>query len=212
MIVYVDGNGSPYLTSTVDRVSSIPTTSAEPTVTSTSIAVEPTSSSAEPSLAAVQNVEPTASSAPPPPPPHAPEPTSSTPPPPSPPPSPPATSAAPASSSQPPPAPPAPSPTVQALEAPEPKPYVASTDSFPLGITYDPYKGTSDNVNCKTSDEIAADFKTMQDYGIVRIYGNDCGQIPVAVRAAKLNGQKLMGGIYAPLQVHSYDSNYDAPV
>ena len=72
---------------------------------------------------------------------------------------------------------------------------------FPRGITYDPYKGTADKVDCKTADEIAADFGKMKGYGIVRIYGNDCGQIPVAVRSAKLQNQKLMGGIYAPLQV-----------
>ncbi|KAF2444446.1 glycoside hydrolase family 17 protein [Karstenula rhodostoma CBS 690.94] len=224
-VVYVDENGSPYLTSTVERTTSIPSTSVEPTsiVSSTAIPTsapaespQPTpapqpapapppspSSSAEPSSVVVQNVEPTSSAVPAPPPP---APTSATS----------ATSAAPAPA--PPPAPtseapapapeptvkaqeaPAPEPSVQAQEAPAPKPSTSSSDSFPLGITYDPYKGTIDKVDCKTADEITADFNTMKDYKIVRIYGNDCGQIPVAVRAAKKNGQKLMGGIYAPLQ------------
>ena len=192
----------------MDRVSSVPSTSAEPTPVMTSIATS-SSSTAEASLVAVQNAEPTSSSAPPSPPPTPPEPTSSTPPPPPPsPPAPTASSAVPVSSSQPPPAPSVSSPTVQAQGASEPKPYAASTDSFPLGITYDPYKGTTDKVDCKTPDEIAADFRTMKEYGIVRIYGNDCGQIPVAVRSAKLNGQKLMGGIYAPLQVRSWDCKW----
>ena len=209
VVVYVDENGAPYLTSTVERVSSIPSTSAEPTAVPTSAPVQPSpppapvspspSSSAEPELVAAQNVAPTPSSAAPPPP--APEPTSSSSPLPPPPPAP--SSEAPVPSSEPAAPPPAPSPSVQALQAPEPKPSVSSTDSFPLGITYDPYKGSADKTDCKTADEIAADFGKMKDFGIVRIYGNDCGQIPVAVRSAKLNGQKLMGGIYAPLQVRN---------
>lgn len=208
-VVYVDENGSPYLTSTVERATSIPTTSVEPTSVA-SITAIPTSapaespqpapapppspsSSAEPSSVIVQNVEPTPSAAPAPPPP---APTSAAPAP-----APTSEAAAPA------PEPtihaqeaPAPEPSVQVQQAPAPQPSTASSDSFPLGITYDPYKGTTGKVDCKTADEITADFNTMKDYKIVRIYGNDCGQIPVAVRAAKQNGQKLMGGIYAPLQ------------
>lgn len=208
-VVYVDENGSPYLTSTVERATTVASASVEPTSLPSSAAV-PTSApvespppapapspspstSAEPSSIVVQNVEPTSSVAPAPPPP---APTSTAP-------APAPTSEAPA---------PAPEPTVQAQEAPPSQPSAAyqeapaaqpstaSSDTFPLGITYDPYKGTSNNVDCKTADEITADFNTMKDYKIVRIYGNDCGQIPVAVRAAKQNGQKLMGGIYAPLQ------------
>ncbi|KAL1602661.1 Cell surface mannoprotein mp65 [Paraconiothyrium brasiliense] len=196
-VVYVDENGAPYLTSTVERATSIPLTSVEPTSVVSS-AIVPTSAPAEspqpapapppspsssdvPSSFVVANVEPTSSAVPPP---AAPEPTSAAP--------------APAPTSETPA--PAPEPSVQAQEAPAPQPSTSSSDSFPLGITYDPYKGTTDKVDCKTADEIAADFDTMKDFGIVRIYGNDCGQIPVAVRAAKKNGQKLMGGIYAPLQ------------
>ena len=209
VVVYVNENGAPYLTSTVERVTSIPSTSAEPTVVPTSAPVEspspapaspppPPSSSAEPSVVAVQNIVPTSSSVPPsPPPPPEPTPTSSPPPPP--PPAP--TSEAPTPTPEPAAPSPEPSQSVHALQAPEPKPSVSSSDSFPLGITYDPYKGSADKVDCKTADEIAADFGKMKEFGIVRIYGNDCGQIPVAVRSAKLNGQKLMGGIYAPLQV-----------
>ncbi|KAJ4348516.1 Cell surface mannoprotein mp65 [Didymosphaeria variabile] len=203
-VVYVDENGAPYLTSTVERVPSVPSTSVEPTSVASS-AVVPTSAPAEspqpvpapppspsssdvPSSFVVANVEPTSSAVLPPPAPKptfvAPEPTSAAPAP------------APTSEAQ----VPAPEPSVQAQEAPASQPSTSSSDSFPLGITYDPYKGTTNNVDCKTTDEIAADFDTMKDYGIVRIYGNDCGQIPVAVRAAKKNGQKLMGGIYAPLQ------------
>lgn len=191
-VVYVDENGTPWLTSTVERATSIPSTSVEASsvapsaVVPTSAPVEspqpspappPSPSSSAPSSFVVADVKPTSSAAPPPP-----EPTSA--------------AAAPTSEA---PAP-APEPSVQAQEAPPPKPSTSSTDSFPLGVTYDPYKGSGGNVDCKTADEITADFKAMKDYGIVRIYGNDCGQIPVAVKAAKQNGQKLMGGIYAPLQ------------
>ncbi|KAF1970443.1 glycoside hydrolase [Bimuria novae-zelandiae CBS 107.79] len=200
-VVYVDENGAPYLTATVERVTSIPSTAVEPTVAPTSAPAEtpqpapapppsPSSSEAPSSDVVVANVEPTSSVVPTPPPP---PPSSSEAPAPS--------SEAPAPSSEAPAPPPAPSATVQAQEEPEPEPSIAaSTDSFPLGITYDPYKGTTNNIDCKTADEIAADFKTMNAFKIVRIYGNDCGQIPVAVRSAKLNGQKLMGGIYAPFQ------------
>ncbi|KAF9731698.1 hypothetical protein PMIN06_010924 [Paraphaeosphaeria minitans] len=212
-VVYVDENGSPYLTSTVERATTIASTSVEPTSVVSSTAV-PTSApvespqpapapppspspspspSAEPSSVVVQNVEPTSSAAPAPPPPAP-------------------TYVAPAPAPTPEAPAPVPEPTVQAQEAPSPEPSIqaqeaptsqpsaASADTFPLGITYDPYKGTTNNVDCKTADEITADFNTMKNYKIVRIYGNDCGQIPVAVRAAKQNGQKLMGGIYAPLQ------------
>jgi exo-beta-1,3-glucanase (GH17 family) len=221
-IVYVDENGSPYLTSTVARVTSIPSTSVAPTSVAPSAVIPssapvdspqpaPTpspspSSSAEPSAVVVQNVEPTSSAALPPPPPPpptstvpAPAPTSETP----------AVAPEPTVQAQEAPTPeptvqaqeaPAPEPSVQAQEAPKAQPSTSSSDSFPLGVTYDPYKGAADKVDCKTADEITADFQTMKDFGIVRIYGNDCGQIPVAVRAAKQNGQKLMGGIYAPLQ------------
>ncbi|KAJ4290940.1 Cell surface mannoprotein mp65 [Kalmusia sp. IMI 367209] len=197
-VVYVDENGAPYLTSTMERATSIPTTIAEPTpVASSSSApslapvesllpasVPPPgpSSSEVPSSVFVQNLEPTSSVVPPPPPP--PEPTPSTP--------------APAPSSEAPP--PSPEPSAQAQEAPAPKPGASSGDSFPIGVTYDPYKGSEQNIECKTADEITSDFEKLKEFGIVRIYGSDCGQIPIVIREAKKNGQKIMGGIYAPNQ------------
>jgi exo-beta-1,3-glucanase (GH17 family) len=71
---------------------------------------------------------------------------------------------------------------------------------FPLGITYDPFKGSSGQCQCKTASEMSAEFEKMRNYGIMRIYGNDCGVIPVAVQEALHNGQKLMAGIYTPNQ------------
>ncbi|CAI6338832.1 unnamed protein product [Periconia digitata] len=75
-----------------------------------------------------------------------------------------------------------------------------SSDSFPLGITYDTFKGSQGSIECKTPDEMAAEFEKMKEFGIVRIYGNDCGVIPVAVQQARKNNQKLMAGIYTPNQ------------
>jgi exo-beta-1,3-glucanase (GH17 family) len=63
---------------------------------------------------------------------------------------------------------------------------------LPLGITWDAYRiGV-----CKPTDEIATDFNKMKDYKIIRVYGQDCEQIPLAVQNAVKNGQKLMGGAY----------------
>ncbi|PVI06974.1 glycoside hydrolase family 17 protein [Periconia macrospinosa] len=90
-------------------------------------------------------------------------------------------------------------PTLQPSSPPK-QPDKVTTDRFPLGVTYDTYKGTQDSVQCKTSEEMTAEFEKMKEFGIVRIYGNDCGVIPVAIQQAKKNNQKLMAGIYAPNQ------------
>lgn len=208
-VVYVDENGIPYSTSTMEQVNNIATTTAETTSdgsTSVTLApVEPTSvPSIEPSVAPAPTEEVTASSS-----------TVVT--------APAITSAAPSSSSpepssssvmapQPPPSE-APEPVPSAASAPEPSanavqppsdkadnPTTSATDRFPLGITYDTYKGTPGQCQCKTASEMAAEFEKLKSYGIMRIYGNDCDVIPVAVQQAKKNGQTIMAGIYTPNQ------------
>jgi exo-beta-1,3-glucanase (GH17 family) len=69
----------------------------------------------------------------------------------------------------------------------------AAAGTLPLGITWDVY---SNAANCKTADEIASEFSSMKDYKVIRIYGMDCNQIPLAIQNALKNGQKLMGGAY----------------
>ncbi|KAF2641634.1 glycoside hydrolase [Massarina eburnea CBS 473.64] len=183
-VVYVDDKGIPYSTSTVARVTSIPTlqvsttlaASSTPVPTSTSLAsfVTPTPVPTEPGF-----YEPKPK----------PKPVPS-----------PSTSQAPA----PPVEPSFVTKTVpESSIAPEPKPSVNANGQFPLGITYDTFKGSVGNTQCKTADEMNAEFDKMKSFGIVRIYGNDCGVIPIAVQQAKKNGQKVMAGIYSPNQAVS---------
>jgi len=65
-----------------------------------------------------------------------------------------------------------------------------------MGITYDPFAGSSTNSHCKTEEEFASDFERMKDYKVVRLYGEGCDQIPRAVKAVVKQNQKLMAGVY----------------
>lgn len=69
----------------------------------------------------------------------------------------------------------------------------ATAGSLPLGIAWDAYTASA---QCKSADEVASEFSRMKDYKIIRIYGVDCEQVPLAVQNARKNGQKLMGGAY----------------
>ncbi|KAH8727146.1 glycoside hydrolase superfamily [Phaeosphaeriaceae sp. PMI808] len=71
-----------------------------------------------------------------------------------------------------------------------------SGDSLGMGVTYDPFKGSSSNSDCKTKDEIANDFDRMASYKAVRIYGQGCDIIPNAVKNVVKHKQKLMAGVY----------------
>ncbi|KAG9191781.1 hypothetical protein G6011_10515 [Alternaria panax] len=100
-----------------------------------------------------------------------------------------------------------PSETFSAAPEPTPQPSspaknvpvdTAAAGALPLGITWDackssPYTGSA---NCKTADQLASEFSRMKDYKVIRIYGMDCNQIPLAVQNAIQNSQKLMGGAY----------------
>ncbi|KAI4955634.1 hypothetical protein J4E91_001495 [Alternaria rosae] len=95
------------------------------------------------------------------------------------------------------PAPPAPTQEPEVPQPPSPPEDVpvekAAAGTLPLGITWDAY---SSSANCKTPDEFASEFSSMTDYKVIRIYGMDCNQIPLAIQNAQKNGQKLMGGAY----------------
>ncbi|KAF2121726.1 glycoside hydrolase superfamily [Lophiotrema nucula] len=206
VIVYVDETGEPYSTDTLEQSTVVPTTVVE-TVSASSLAFQLVSSakSVTSSVGSTSSAAPVSSSTPvvststssiaPSPPSSSvvtsdavttseyvkPSPT-------------PQSSAEPSKSSG-----AAPAPSSNSLEKGSPKvvPQAAS-DGLPIGVTYDPYKA---GPACKTSSEISDDFNKMFDkYGIVRIYGDDCGQIPVAVERAKARGKQLMGGIYQPDQ------------
>ena len=209
-VVYVDENGVPYLTSTVGRVSGIttPTVEATPEMLSSTRAI-PVESTPTPSIqptatsAPLENLSPSSSDA---------FSTRAT------------TTVAPLSNSLGPhsslvipslalppqaldsePSSVAPTSVASANAArPSSSTVVSSTaddgDKFPLGITYDPFKGVPGQCQCKTASELAAEFEKMKNFGMIRIYGNDCGVIPVAVQQAKKRGQKLMAGIYTPNQ------------
>jgi exo-beta-1,3-glucanase (GH17 family) len=193
VIVWVDENGVPYETTTMDLATTIATAVPDASVTTSTIEVV-TTSSALPSLvvtpAAVAMSKPidpspiiAPSSA-------AAEPSVA-----------PSLSPTPAPSSQAPPPPPAPAPSSQAPPPPAPKPAVAepspapkaaSNDRFPVGVTYDPFKVGG----CKTDDEITNELNDMKDFGIIRIYGMGCNVIPLTVKSAVAHNQKVMAGIY----------------
>jgi exo-beta-1,3-glucanase (GH17 family) len=201
VIVWVDENGVPYDTTTVDLATTIATTVMDASVTTSTIDVV-TPSSALPSLvitpAAVatsksidfpavvapsSSVAAEPSVAPSPSPTPAPASSSQAPPPP-PPPAP--------SSEAPPPPPLAPTPEKPVVATPSSPPKAASNDRFPVGVTYDPFKVGG----CKTEEEITNEMNNMKDFGIIRIYGMGCNIIPLTVKAAKANNQKIMAGVY----------------
>jgi len=203
VIVWVDENGVPYETTTMDLTTTIDTTATSTSVTTSTVDVVTTSSAlpllvVTPAAVATSKliespavVAPSSSAAaepsiaPSPSPTPAPAPSSQAPPPPPPPP--------PAPSSQaPPPPPPAPTPEKPAVEAPSSPPKAASNDRFPVGVTYDPFKVGG----CKTEEEITNEMNNMKDFGIIRIYGMGCNVIPLTVKAAKANNQKIMAGVY----------------
>ncbi|KAF2794979.1 glycoside hydrolase family 17 protein [Melanomma pulvis-pyrius CBS 109.77] len=200
VIVWVDENGVPYETTTMDLATTIASTVTDASTTSI---VEATPSaaaaSALPSLVIVsQNAVATSDAVGPPPvttsiaveshaePSQSPVETSAPPAPP-----------APAPQAPPPPAPSSEKPAVPSAlpmssPKPAPIPQAASDDAFPLGVTYDPFKPGA----CKTEDEITNELNNMKSFGIIRIYGMGCNVIPLTVQHAKANNQKIMAGIY----------------
>ncbi|KAF2011790.1 glycoside hydrolase family 17 protein [Aaosphaeria arxii CBS 175.79] len=204
VVVYVDEQGIPYQTTTVDQITSLPSAFATsvvaaPVLTSASVTTQGAASvtKGDPPVDQVtaevpvtNNPEATAIS----------QPTQDV-----------VAPAAPASSPvQTPELAPAPVPPVQSSPSPESPPHApegppapqsapsaspqaqVNEDSFPLGVTYDPFKPGG----CKTEEEVAAEWDKMKDFGIVRIYGMGCDIIPRAFKLATKYNQKLMAGIY----------------
>ncbi|CAM1503763.1 Fc.00g013540.m01.CDS01 [Cosmosporella sp. VM-42] len=69
----------------------------------------------------------------------------------------------------------------------------SQNDTLP-GVAYAPYRADH---QCKTKAQINDDFSRFKgSYGMVRIYGTDCGQVPIVCDAAKSIGVKLFLGIW----------------
>ncbi|KAJ8123801.1 hypothetical protein ONZ43_g328 [Nemania bipapillata] len=84
------------------------------------------------------------------------------------------------------------------------QPYMPSSGSALHGVTYSPYKGDG---NCKTEAEVDRDFSLFsKDYGVVRLYGVDCGQVSTVSKAANKYGNKLFLGIF---DINNVDSAVD---
>lgn len=207
VIVYVDEEGVPNMTSTEAKVTSSSSSVVSTTATvaqSTTELLQATSSAAPappmvssfaltrsivneaPASAHKHNLNSAVPNAPPAPPAEA-QPNTT------PPPLPPAPT-----SEQPPPAPPAPPapPTPPAPSSAAPDVLVGKKELLDLGVTYDPFGGESQNSRCKSPDEVASDFDRMKNYKAVRIYGAGCDQIPLGVQNAIKHNQKLMAGVY----------------
>lgn len=209
--VYVDEDGTPYSTSTIAQVSSIPSVavpatsaisqptsgiaSALPIASSPAVPAPPAASSPalppsslpvpSPVPTSGQAVEPTASVAA--------ESATSTP-----------AVEQPATTPPPPPSPVNPPPPPPATPSP-PGTSEEPNEITGLGITYDPYTGGKGSSSCKSADQIAKEFDGMKGYAAVRIYGMDCNLVPLAVQNVVKNKQKLMAGAYLSHQGNGED-------
>ncbi|KAJ4387931.1 Cell surface mannoprotein mp65 [Gnomoniopsis smithogilvyi] len=62
-------------------------------------------------------------------------------------------------------------------------------------VAYAPYNADG---SCKSASQVMADFGVIgESYGMVRVYGVDCDQIPAVYAAAKANNLKVMYGIFS---------------
>lgn len=91
-------------------------------------------------------------------------------------------------------------PTEEAVAAyePEASPKEESTsDSRGLGsghgIVYSPYNGDG---TCKSQDQVNSDFRGINGYDTVRIYGVDCNQVTTVLNAARSKGMGIFAGIF----------------
>jgi exo-beta-1,3-glucanase (GH17 family) len=68
-------------------------------------------------------------------------------------------------------------------------------------VTYDPYTPNG----CRSDQDVAQDFDKMKQFGVVRIYGMSCNQVPLAVKNAKRLNQKILAGIWLTTRGGSED-------
>ncbi|KAJ4423246.1 Cell surface mannoprotein mp65 [Gnomoniopsis sp. IMI 355080] len=62
-------------------------------------------------------------------------------------------------------------------------------------VAYAPYNADG---SCKSANQVMTDFGVIAaSYGMVRVYGVDCDQIPAVYAAAKANGLQVMYGIFS---------------
>ena len=79
-----------------------------------------------------------------------------------------------------------------------------------FGVSYAPYRA---NHECKSQDEIDNDFSRFaSQYGLVRIYGTDCNQVPMVYKAAKAHGMKVFLGIWNPSALQAEVNNIIAGI
>lgn len=64
-----------------------------------------------------------------------------------------------------------------------------------FGVAYAPYNADG---SCKSASQVMDDFTLLgKTYGLVRVYGVDCNQIPAVYAAAKANNLKIMYGLFS---------------
>lgn len=83
--------------------------------------------------------------------------------------------------------PPAPAP------APPSAPPSSGGPGFSSGVSYSPYN--ADN-SCKSTLQVSNDFKLIQGFSVVRLYGTDCNQVANVLAASKNKGVSLFLGIF----------------
>lgn len=72
---------------------------------------------------------------------------------------------------------------------------VKAAGSGLFGVAYAPYNADG---SCKSASQVMDDFTLLaKTYGLVRVYGVDCDQIPAVYAAAKANNLKIMYGLFS---------------
>lgn len=70
----------------------------------------------------------------------------------------------------------------------------ASSSSSGLAITWSPY--TTKYGPCKTLQQAMREFGMLSQYSTIRIYGTDCDQVNIAMKAGAATGKKVFAGIF----------------